>query len=135
MENNTDKNIEKLVERMLQEVEPDKPSIDFTTKVMADALALNKNRSMVYEPLLSRRTWIFIFLGIITVFIYSFITFGATTSGFNLNITVFNLDRLEKILPSVQISSVTGNVIVFAALMVLIQILFLKKYLDKRFES
>ncbi len=135
MENNTDKNIEKLVERMLQEVEPDKPSIDFTTKVMADALALNKNRSMVYEPLLSRRTWIFIFLGIITVFIYSFITFGATTSGFNLNFTVFNLDRLEKILPSVQISSVTGNVIVFAALMVLIQILFLKKYLDKRFES
>jgi hypothetical protein len=135
MENNTDKNIEKLVERMLQEVEPDKPSIDFTTKVMADALALNKNRSMVYEPLLSRRTWILIFLGIITVFIYSYITIGATPSGFNLNFTVFNLDRLEKILPSVQISSVTGNVILFAALMVLIQILFLKKYLDKRFES
>lgn len=135
MENNTDKNIEKLVERMLQEVEPDKPSINFTTKVMAEALALNKNKSMVYKPLLSRRTWIFIFLGIITVFIYSFITFGAATSGFNLNFTVFNWDRLEKIFQSVQISSVTGNVIVFAALMVLIQILFLKKHLDKRFES
>lgn len=135
MKNNENENIEKLVEQMMVNIAPESTPVDFTQSVMSEVLTLGKSKSLVYKPILSRRTWLIIFAGIIAIFIYSFLNSESTSSGFNLNFIAFNLGTLEKIFQSIQISFVTGNVILFASLMILIQIFFLKKYLDKRFES
>ena len=135
MKNNQDQNIEKLVEQMMRNTAMESPSSAFTQTVMSEVLTPKKSKSLVYKPILSRRTWLIIFTGIITLFIYSYFNSGTDSSIFNLNFTIINSERLEKIFQSVQISSMTGNVILIATLMVLIQLFFLKKYLDKRFES
>ena len=135
MENKEDENIEKLVEQMMLNTAMESPSVDFTQTVMSEVLALGKSKSLVYKPIISRRSWLIIFTGIIVLFIYSYYNSGTANSGFNLNFTFLHLDKLEKVFQSVQISPMTGNVILLATIMVLIQIFFLKKYLDKRFES
>lgn len=135
MENKEDKNIEKLVEQMMLNTSIESPSVDFTQTVMSEVLALGKSKSLVYQPIISRHNWLIIFTGIIALFIYCYFNSETISPGFNLNFTFLHLDKLEKVFQSVQISSMTGNVILLATIMVLIQIFFLKKYLDKRFES
>ncbi|MEO6893717.1 MAG: hypothetical protein ABI136_01715 [Ginsengibacter sp.] len=135
MENKEDEDIEKLVEQMLMKTALESPSVDFTKTVMSEVLASAKSKSLVYKPIISGRNWLIIFAGIIALFIYSYFNAGTTSPGFNLNFTFHNLDKLEKTFHSVQFSSMTGNVILLTTVLILIQIFFLKKYLDKRFES
>lgn len=135
MENNEDVNIEKLVEQMMLNTALESPSVDFTQTVMSEVLALGKSKSLIYKPILSRRTWLVIFLGIIVIFIYSFFNSASATTIFNINFVHFKFDKLEKIFQDFKMPSLTGYVILLATLMIIIQTFLLKKYLDKRFES
>lgn len=136
MKNDDNKKFERLVEQMMRDTAPESPSPAFTQKVMSEVLISGKRKSLVYQPVLRRRTWLIIFAGIVGLFIYSFLNLpGSASTHFNFNFTFFAPDKLERIFQSVQISFMTVNVIVFAVLLILIQIFFLKKYLDKRFEN
>ena len=135
MENKEDENIEKLVKKMLMDTALESPSADFTQKIMAEVLASEKSKSFNYKPIFSRRTWLIIFTGIIGLFTYVYFNSAPAISGSNTNFSIFNFDKLEKILQDFQISPLTGYVILLATIVILIQTFLLKKYFDKRFES
>jgi len=135
MENKEDQNIEKLVERMLMNSGIESPSPDFTHNVMSGIYAAQKSRKVIYKPIFSKRTWFIIFTGIIGVFIYSFFNSNPQTPLFEINFSWFRLNQLEKFLPNFRISFLTAYVILLAAIAVMVQIFFLKKYFDKQLES
>ncbi|MEO8820979.1 MAG: hypothetical protein ABI267_11060 [Ginsengibacter sp.] len=135
MKNKEDKNLEKLVENLMAEATLASPSIDFTSNVMSGVKAVEKRKSFVYKPVISKWAWLIIMGSI--VFLFAFIIMdnpqSASAKGY-FNVTFFNFEKMLKSFPEFQISTMTANVLLAATLMILIQIFFLKNYLNKRFE-
>jgi hypothetical protein len=136
MKSNHDKNIESLVQRMMEDDSLEKPFIDFTSKVMSGVFSLEKKKSFSYKPVISRRNWIIIFAaigGFITWLIFSGSFSNEPSPIFNFNF--INADRIIKPFSGFQFSTITTNIILLAMVMIFIQILVLKNYLNKRFHK
>lgn len=134
MKENEDKNIRQFVDRAMKKTSLESPSYNFTSKVMANVLAVAKSKAITYKPLISRRGWFFIFAGIIAVLLYLLLNTGTQAANhswlFDLNgknlIPKWNSSALF------QLSRLTVNVIVIATVLVFIQIALLTNYLNKR---
>lgn len=131
MKTNEDKQLEKLVARMMKETTLDTPSIDFTSKVMSQVLATQKSETTIYKPLISTPTFIIIFGGLI--FLIAFILTNGNTSSnntyLNLNLNFFtNFNPVR----SFHFSKITTYSVVLTTLMLFIQIPLLKNYFDKK---
>jgi hypothetical protein len=134
MKEKEDKSIEQYVQTVIKETPLVSPSPDFTAKVMAGVFAFDKSKATVYKPLISKKGWFLIFGGIIATLVYFLINERAPVSdqpwwlGFGVkdfSKTFFNSHLF-------QFSRTTMNVIILSALLIIIQITLLKKYLDKR---
>lgn len=123
-----DKNIEKFIEKIMEEASLETPSFDFTSKIMAQVTVAESAKIKEYKPLISKQAWFAIF-GIFAFFI-----------GFSLIGTDqkpqfdFGLNSFLKQLPTLHFSDTITYSILIVTLMVLIQIPLLKNYFDKRFE-
>jgi hypothetical protein len=134
MKENEDKNIEQYVHAAIKETLLESPSRDFTAKVMAGVLTLDKSKATVYKPLISKTGWVLIFGGIIATWVYFIINGHAQVvdqswsfgTGVNNFIKTFSDSHLF------QFSRTTINVIILSTILMIIQITLLKNYLDKR---
>ena len=81
MKENEDKNIEQYVHTVIKETPLESPSHDFTSKVMANVLAIGKSKATVYKPLISKKGWLLIFGGIIATVMYLLINDGTQSEG------------------------------------------------------
>lgn len=138
MKNMEDKHIEKLVETLMAETSLESPSVDFTSKVMSGVLAVEKKKSLVYNPVISKWAWYIIF-GCIA-FLFAFLIFNnakntSNSSGSYFNFTFFNSEKFLKLFSGFQISQMTANVLLAASAMLFIQIFLLKSYLNKKFHK
>lgn len=127
-----DKNIENLVEKMMSDSSLETPSFDFTSRIMSQVLATDK-KPIYYKPVISKRGWFVIFAaiaGLITWFIFNGNSQNGTGSGFDLSF--INTDKVFKALNGFQFSGTTTNIVLLAMLMMFIQIILLKGYLNKR---
>ncbi len=70
MKENEDKNMEQFIGRVMKETPLESPSYNFTSKVMANVLAVDKSKATVYKPIISQKGWVLIFAGIIAVLLY-----------------------------------------------------------------
>jgi hypothetical protein len=134
MKNREDKNIEKLVESIMTETSVESPSIDFIAKVMSGVFAVEKKKSLVYKPVISKWGWLIIFGTV--VFLFAFLILGNpqnASTGDSFNFAIFNFEKFLKPFYEIQISSMTANVLLAATIMIFVQIFFLKNYLNKRF--
>ena len=134
MKENEDKNMEQYVQKVIKETLLESPSHDFTAKVMANVLAMDKSKATVYKPLISKTGWIIIFGGIIATMVYFIINGGAQTGGHSWSFDLSGKDFIKMFssLHLFQFSRVTVNVIVVSTILMFIQITLLKNYLDKR---
>jgi hypothetical protein len=134
MKENEDKNIEQYVQAVIKETPLESPSPDFTTKVMASVFALDKSKATVYKPLISKKGWGLIFVGIIATLVYYLINGRAPVEGqpwwYGSGIKDFSKTFINSHL--FQFSRTTMNVIILSAILIIIQITLLKNYLDKR---
>lgn len=135
MKNNDDKNIEKLVNKMMSESVLESPSINFTSTVMSEVLSVEKSKALVYKPVISRKAWLIIFASIIALFSFLLLNTKSEASAINFDLSIFRFDKIFTSLPAFHISSMTTNVLLAAGIMLLIQIFFLKSYLNKRFQK
>lgn len=127
-----DKNIENLVEKMMSDSSLETPSFDFTSRVMSQVLATDR-KPIYYKPVISKRGWFVIFAaiaGLITWFIFNGNSQNGTGSGFDFSF--INTDKVFKALSGFQFSGTTTNIVLLAMLMMFIQIILLKGYLNKR---
>lgn len=141
MNANTDKYIEKLVNKMMKETSLEVPSIDFTDEVMDRVLALSSSKATVYKPLISKKGWVLISIGFIAITSYAIFGFKSEPSGFmnSIDFSILSNNKITHTLsslkaPSVSISKAFGYALMFLGLMICIQIPFLKHYLNQRYK-
>lgn len=121
-----------LLQSLLKDAGMEKPSVDFSAKVLA---SLNERRSVrVYKPLISQNVWIG--LGVLYgIGILLFIIFNSDLSlGQTLDLPFLKLDHLKINFPTVTLSQTMSYAIALVSLF-LLQIPFLKHYIDKGIEA
>lgn len=134
MKENEDKNMEQYVQKVIKETLLESPSHDFTAKVMANVLAVDKSKATVYKPLISKTGWVLIFGGIIATLLYFILNGNAQVGNqpWSFDLSGKDFIKMFSSLHLFQFSRVTVNVIVVSTILMFIQITLLKNYLDKR---
>ncbi len=128
----SDKYYENLVDKVMAEGTMQKPSADFTSRVMLQVLALEKTKSIVYKPLISKLVWAVIF-GSLVVFI-GYVVFATNKAvGSDLSISTLYYSKIDNLIPVFQFSKNTSYAVLIVILMVLVQISLLKNYYDKKY--
>lgn len=134
MKANNDKQLEKFTDKLMKEASLDKPSIDFTTKVMAEVLVTDTG-AVVYKPLISKQAWVVIFGGIIAITAYV-ISSGSTNAVpwlDKFNLPEMNMNNImQKSLAGFKFSKISLYAVVLLGVMLFVQISYLKRYLSKR---
>lgn len=132
MDKEVDKKLDRLTGKLLKDFSRETPSFDFTTKVMSRVDGLSTSK--VYEPLLSKKTWmIFIVfvVGILAYAIYGNIQLENSWA------TFFKAESLPKLglldLLDFKMSNVLVYSIVGFTFFTMIQIFILKHHFNKRF--
>nr|WP_315176434.1 hypothetical protein [uncultured Flavobacterium sp.] len=131
MEANENKDLEKFVDKMMSDLTLESPSVDFTSKVMAQVAATKASDVTLYKPLIPKSIFIAVFGFTCLLTIYLFI-YGETTPGSWLNF--INYDKLfnTRFLKGFAISKISIYAIVASTIMFCVQIGFLKNYFNKR---
>lgn len=135
MKSKEDKNLENLVEKMMQNSSLETPSFDFTSKVMSDVFSLEKKKSFSYQPVISKRGWLIIFAAIGALITWMIFNVSGNKVSSNIDLSFINADNIFTIFSGFQFPAITTNIILIAMVMMFIQILFLKSYLNKRFHK
>jgi hypothetical protein len=132
MKENEHKNIEQFVDKVMKETPLESPSPDFTPRVMANVLEVNKRNATVYKPLISKRGWLSI-IAAIAYFIINGTQSAVQPGSFDLSGKSFFKSFTDSHL--FQFSTITAEVIIFSTILIFIQITLLKSHLNKRFEK
>lgn len=127
-----DKDIEKLIDKVMKEHTLQTPSFDFTSKVMSQVSAAQATRPAHYQPLISKTGWATIFGSILTICIYVFFdaTQQAEQSAVDLSILYDN--KISEVLASIHFSEVTMYAVIVLTFLILIQIPLLKNHFEKK---
>lgn len=129
----SDKNIENLIDKMMAESTLDSPSIDFTSKIMAQVLAAEKSKTKIYKPLISKTTWILIGAGLTALIVYCLYATN-NTSTLETPSLYLNLDKAATVFSGIHFSKNILYAVLIVPIMILIQIGVLKNYFDKKYE-
>ena len=133
MQESADKHLDDLSRKVIGKSMIASPSLDFTPSIMSQIKRLSRSNATTYVPLISKRMWSLIVIGVIALF--AFVIFG--TSGDSnvwlqrLTLDKFNLNNLTKF----EFSKTLLYAVVLFAFMICIQIPMLKRFLDKRYEA
>jgi hypothetical protein len=127
MKTSEDKLIEKLVDTIMKDSVLEKPSFDFTTKVMSQVLTTNTSKVYVYKPLISKYVFFLIFGCFITLFFY--LEPQTNNSIYGLSHKIFYNINTKALF---SFSKVTFYSVVLATLMLFIQISLLKKHFENQ---
>lgn len=136
MKENTDKFFDDIAKKVIQEGAIESPSFNFTDSVMSQVLELNKSHSNIYKSLISRGTWFLVFTFLISVIIYT-AYFGEQSESVSwmnqIDFGVFSNNEIANLL-SFNVSKAFTYAVAFLAIMVGVQVVFLKNYFNQRFQ-
>ena len=127
----SDKNIENLIEKMMEETTLQSPSIDFTSSIMSQILVTEKAKIKPYKPLISISTWIFIGITLAILVLYN--VFFAETQN-NLEIGKSYTDKISALVSGIHVSKTLLYALLIVPFMILIKIGILKNYFDKKYQ-
>ncbi|MCR4032646.1 MULTISPECIES: hypothetical protein [Flavobacterium] len=130
----SDKNIEQLIDKIMAEEKLQSPSIDFTSKIMANVQILEEKKLKTYKPLISKPIWISIGIAVALLVIY--------VSLFSVSENDIKLDEIGKLYSNKVSTAFSGihfskNIfyaILILPIMILVQVGILKNYFDKKYE-
>ena len=128
----SDKYYESLVDKVMAESALQKPSADFTSKIMSQVLIIEKNKRIVYKPLISKPVWIVIF-GSLIAFVGYVIFAGNQVTDYDLKVSALYYSKMDNLIPVFQFSKSTSYAVLIVALMALIQIPLLKNKKKKKY--
>ncbi|HMC01481.1 MAG TPA: hypothetical protein VKN14_10650 [Flavobacteriaceae bacterium] len=134
MINETDKNLDRLVNKMMKDVFLETPSKNFETNVMASVNNLSVRKTLIYKPLISKSVWILLAFSFIVFMGYLIfgITWQDSESLISINFDYLFNNKITQMLSNIKFSNTFTYAIFSLAFMVVIQIRFLKHYFDKR---
>ena len=127
-----DKKIEIMIDKLMSEDVLEKPSLDFTDKIMKEVMAISKSNVLEYKPLIPPNVLILIFSSVIVLVAYVYFKTPFENSSWidSIDLSHISLNPLEGL--SFNTSSTLMYAAVFFAVMFCVQIPLLKQYIDKR---
>lgn len=136
MKANTDKHIEKFVDKMMKETTLDTPSVDFTAQVMSQVLKIKTSQTTVYKPLISKWVWYGIFISMLGLIAYLSFNSSAVSGSLleKFNLGTFPKFNMPNLFSGLQFSKTTIYACVLLTLMLFIQIPIIKHVMNKRLE-
>lgn len=137
MNENVDKHIENMVDKVMKNVTLEIPSFDFTAKVMSQVNLITQSQATVYEPLISKKGWIIIFGGLIAVVAYVLFFSQPQTKGWfsKINFSALNDYKISNVFSGIEPSRITTYALILLAIMLILQVSVLKNYFDKRIQG
>lgn len=136
MKDKADKYFDDIAKKIIQQGSIESPSFNFTDTVMSQVLELNKSRVTMYKPLISKKGWFIILAVLITVIVYT-AYFGEPLDSASwisqIDFGVFSSNGITNLL-SFKVSKAFTYAVVFLAIMIGVQVVFLKNYFNQRFQ-
>ena len=132
MKANEDKHLDKLAAKLMNETSMEKPSAEFTSKVMMQVLAEEPHRATIYKPLISKPAWFIIFGAVIALMGYLIFGADTQTAGWFEKFDSSINDKFLKGLSGLKFSEATLYAFALLGIMLFVQIIFLKRYFNKR---
>ncbi len=138
MQDHTEQHLDKLAKKVLQSASLEKPSLDFTANIMAkvETTSITSNIT-AYQPLISKRTWIIVFVLVIGGLAYSVFGNNATEGiGWfdKLDFSIISNNKVTEAISGITLSKTLMYAVGLCGLVFFIQIPMMKYYLDKRLE-
>ena len=134
MKENVDKHLENLTEKVMKTTGLESTSYDFKSLVMAEIESMNISSSTTYVPLISKRTWIFILIAVLTIVLFFVLSDVTITTGWlnKIGIEQFNGFEIPNPLANLNVPSTLLYAVGLFGLMLTIQVPLLKRYFDQR---
>lgn len=127
-----DNELEKLIDKTMKMAVLESPTEDFTSSVMSKVENISLNKSISYEPLISKKTWIFICVTVSALYGYVGLQVAPSAWFEAIDFSILYQNKIIETLTSIEISKTTFYAVTLSALLLLIQIPILKYYFDKR---
>lgn len=131
MKDQTNKHIEHFVEKVMKSSSLEKPSFDFTARVMSQVTSTSSSNVTVYRPLISKTTWVVLIL--ITVGVITYSMFSKDTMSL-VWLDKLDFSKVSNVFSGIKISNTVMYSLLMFAIMLFIQVPMLKHYYNKRFE-
>lgn len=136
MKENGDKQIDDLTRKVIEKASLESPSSDFTAQILAKVIDSKQSDITIFRPLISKTSWLVIFVGFTALVVYAIIGMQPQTPN-GLGILDFSTllnNKISGIISRLIFSKTVKYALLSLSIMLLIQVYFFKSYLDKRFE-
>lgn len=134
MQEQVDKNIEVLADKMMKELAIESPSLDFTNAIMDHVEAIERKEITTYKPLIPKYLWFVV--GFVLVAITGYLVVnntGSETSLFrSLDYSKITNNTITQSVSEFKMPKTLMYGILFLGIMICVQVPFLKYYFDKR---
>lgn len=136
MQENRDKQLDTLIEKVMKKASLETPSQDFTANVMSQ-IVVDKKTTITYRPIISRNAWFMIALSIIVLVGYILLLSKSDNSSWlsTYNLSFLSNNIFSKTLSEITYSSTTVYVVLSLTTMICVQLVILKKYFRKQLEA
>lgn len=137
MKENGDKQIDDLTRKVIEKASLESPSSDFTAQILANVIDSKQSDITIFRPLISKTSWLVIFVGFTALVVYAIIGMQPQTPN-GLGILDFSTllnNKISGIISRLIFSKTVKYALLSLSIMLLIQVYFFKSYLDKRFED
>lgn len=129
----SDKDIEQLIDKMMAEEKLQSPSIDFTSKIMAEVLILEEKKLKTYKPLIPKPIWISIGIALALLVIYVSL-FPVSENNFKMDeVGKLYSDKISTVFSGIHFSKNFLYAVLIVPFMILVQVGVLKNYFDKKY--
>jgi len=136
MKDNKDKHLDKLIDRVMDEMPLESPSMDFTANILSKVNTLSKSEVTVYKPLISIYLIFIIGMLLFGSLAYVVFRFPLEETGWfsSLELGQLPIFKIPEVFSSITISKTFMYSIVIFAVLLFVQIPLLKKQFDKQLE-
>ncbi|TPN84703.1 hypothetical protein [Aquimarina algicola] len=124
----------KNIKRLIRETGLETPSYNFTNKVMNKIAVLETHKQSKPTALISRQKWVVIILIFIALFFGALLVPNTSNKIFSMiDFSFFNIIRIKNVFPKLIFSHTTIYGISFLCILFFVQLIMLKRRIDKRF--
>lgn len=131
MKKHTDPHLNKIISEVMKDDHLESPSVDFTHSVLAKIENISLNRSIVYQPLISKKAWLII-IGVFAFYIVLVLLLMPEGAGLSINSGKLFQENILKYIPSITLSKNLIYALMFTSIMILFQLTLLHYYFNKR---
>ncbi|TBV27549.1 hypothetical protein DMZ43_00375 [Meridianimaribacter sp. CL38] len=135
MKENENKYVEAFTDKVLKDTKLESPSFDFTDAVMSQVEAIQYSKATRYKPLISKPVWVVISIGFLSFVAYLLFQKNTKSSSewfTNIDFSLIFDNALAKLFSNLQFSNIFVYAMLLFAIMLCVQISWLKNYFDKR---